>query len=297
MAFTLKGAIVAIVTPFLESGEIDWDSFDKLIDWHIDSKTDGIVVCGTTGETPTLTDEEDEAVIARAVEKIKGRIPVIAGSGSNCTQTAIRKTQKAKNLGADAALVVVPYYNKPTETGIYNHFSTVAQSVDIPIILYNVPSRTGTSILPETVIRLAKDFDNIVATKEASGDLSYFTQIIASAPKTFLVYSGDDFLASSANLLGAHGCISVVANIIPAEFQQLMKVSLQGDAIATRKSFYKYKKLMELCFVESNPIPVKTALAEMGFIKEFYRQPLCKITPENRQLLLNEMKNLKLIEK
>lgn len=295
MAFTLKGAIVAIVTPFLDSGELDWDSFDKLIDFHIDNKTDGIVVCGTTGETPTLTDEEDEALVARAVHRIGGRIPLIAGSGSNCTRTAVAKTQKAKELGADAALVVVPYYNKPTDAGIYQHFKTVAQAVDIPIILYNVPSRTGAHILPETAVRLATDFDNIVGIKEASGVLSCITHIIDSAPKGFLVYSGDDFIACSANLLGADGCISVVANIIPAEFRQLMKVSLHGDVAATRELFYKYQKLIELCFVESNPIPVKTALAEMGLIKEIFRLPLCSMVDKNRQLLLNEMRNLKMI--
>ncbi len=295
MAFTLKGAIVAIVTPFLDSGELDWDSFDKLIDFHIVNKTSGIVVCGTTGETPTLTDEEDEALIARAVDRVAGRIPIIAGSGSNCTRTAVAKTQKAKELGADAALVVVPYYNKPTDAGIYQHFKTLAQAVDIPIILYNVPSRTGASILPETVVRLANDFDNIVGIKEASGILACITQIISKAPKGFLVYSGDDFLACSANLLGADGCISVVANIIPAQFHQLMKVSLQGDVAASQELFYKYQKLIDLCFVESNPIPVKTALAEMGLLKEVFRQPLCGMEDENRQLLLNEMRSLKII--
>ncbi len=295
MAFTLKGAIVAIVTPFLDSGELDWVSFDKLIDFHIVNKTDGIVVCGTTGETPTLTDAEDEALIAHAVDRVASRIPVIAGSGSNCTRTAVTKTQKAKELGADAALVVVPYYNKPTDAGIYNHFKTVAQEVDLPIILYNVPSRTGASILPETAVKLAIDFDNIVGIKEASGVLSCITQIISLAPKGFLVYSGDDFLACTANLLGADGCISVVANIIPAHFHQLMKVSLQGDVAATKDLFYKYQKLIDLCFIESNPIPVKTALAEMGLLKEVFRQPLCGMVDKNKQLLLKEMRNLKII--
>ncbi|WP_066629458.1 4-hydroxy-tetrahydrodipicolinate synthase [Labilibacter marinus] len=295
MAFTLKGSIVAIVTPFLESGEIDWNSFDKLIDFHLENKTDGIVVCGTTGETPTLSNEEDEALVARAVERIAGKITVIAGSGSNCTQTAIEKTKKAKELGADAALVVVPYYNKPTQKGIYGHFKAVAEAVDIPIVLYNVPSRTGAGLTPETVIRLAKDFENIVAVKEAAGILSYFTEIIADAPEGFLVYSGDDFLSASANLLGADGCISVIANIIPEDFHLLMKYSLAGDAKATRELFYKYQRIMDLCFVESNPIPVKTALAEMGLIKEEFRQPLCTMVDDNKKMLLDEMKNLKLI--
>ncbi len=295
MAFTLKGSIVALVTPFLESGEIDWDAFDKIIDFHLNNNTDGIVVCGTTGETPTLSDEEDEALIARAVELIKGKIPVIAGSGSNCTLTAIEKTQKAKELGADAALVVVPYYNKPTQKGIYSHFKAVAEAVDIPVILYNVPSRTGAGLEPATVIQLANDFENIVAVKEAAGVMSYITEILAGVPEDFLVYSGDDFLSCSANLLGAHGCISVVANIIPKDFHVLMEASQNGDVKTTRELFYKYQKLMDLCFVESNPIPVKTALAEMGFMLEVFRAPLCEMLEENRQNLVNELKALSVI--
>lgn len=295
MTFTLKGSIVAIVTPFLETGEIDWVAFDKLIDFHLDNKTDGIVVCGTTGETPTLTDEEDEALIARAVEKINGKIPVIAGSGSNSTLTAIEKTQKAKDLGADAALVVVPYYNKPTQKGIYNHFKAVTEAVDIPIILYNVPSRTGAGLTPDTVVQLAKDFKGIVAVKEAAGIMSHFTDIIANAPKEFLVYSGDDFLACSANFLGADGCISVIANIIPNDFSDMMKASLEGKVDVTQKIFYTYHKLMDLCFIESNPIPAKTALAQMGLIKEVFRLPLCSMEDENKSLLLKELKLLKII--
>ncbi len=295
MAFTLKGSIVALVTPFLESGEIDWDAFDKIIEFHLNNNTDGIVVCGTTGETPTLSDEEDEALVARAVELIKGKIPVIAGSGSNCTLTAIEKSQKAKELGADAALVVVPYYNKPTQKGIYSHFKAVAEAVDIPIVLYNVPSRTGAGLEPETVIQLANDFDNIVAVKEAAGIMSYFTDILANAPKDFLVYSGDDFLSCSANLLGAHGCISVVANIIPQDFSKLMDASQKGDVKVTRDLFYKYQKLMDLCFIESNPIPIKTALAEMGMMQETFRAPLCTMVEDNKQKLVDELKALSII--
>ncbi len=295
MAFTLKGSIVALVTPFLESGEIDWDSFDKLIEFHLNNNTNGLVVCGTTGETPTLTDEEDEALVARAVELVKGRIPIIAGSGSNCTKTAIEKTARAKELGADAVLVVVPYYNKPTQKGIYNHFKAVAEAVDIPIVLYNVPSRTGTGLKVETIIKLAKDFKNIVAVKEASGDMACFAQIISQMPEDFLVYSGDDFLSNSANLIGASGCISVVANIIPKDFALLMKDSIDGRAKDSAKLFYKYMKLMDLCFVESNPIPVKAALAEMGFMKEIYRAPLCPMLEENKHSLITELKNLNII--
>ncbi len=295
MAFTLKGSIVAIITPFTETGEIDWDAFDKLIDFHLNNGTDGIVVCGTTGETPTLTDEEDEALVERAVKRINGKIPVIAGSGSNSTQTAIDKTNKAKELGADAALVVVPYYNKPTQKGIYEHFKSVAEATDIPIILYNVPSRTGAGLTPETVVQLAKDFDSIVGVKEAAGVMSYFTEIIANAPEDFLVYSGDDFLSSAANLLGADGCISVIANLVPADFHRLMEVSMKGDVAESRRLFYKYQKIMDLCFIESNPIPVKTALAEMGFVNEVFRQPLCTMEEDNKKQLLDELKSLELI--
>ncbi len=295
MKFALKGSIVAIVTPFFEDGSIDWKSYDKLIEFHLQNGTNGIVVCGTTSETPTLTDEEDEALVKRAVELINGKIKIIAGSGSNSTQTAIEKTQKAKELGADAALVVVPYYNKPTQKGIYNHFKAVAEAVDLPIVLYNVPSRTGAGLTPETVCRLANDFENIVGVKEAAGDLSYFSQIIANTPNEFLVYSGDDFLATSANYLGADGCISVLANIIPADFAVLMRYSMAGETKKANPLFYKYQKLMDLLFVESNPIPVKAALAAMGYLQENYRGPLCIMEEDNKAHLLEEMKKVGLL--
>ncbi|WP_068474979.1 4-hydroxy-tetrahydrodipicolinate synthase [Saccharicrinis aurantiacus] len=295
MNFSLKGSIVAIVTPFLADGSIDWDAYDKLVEFHLKNGTDGIVVCGTTSETPTLTDAEDEALIKRAVELINGRIPIIAGTGSNSTDTAVEKTQKAKDLGADAALVVVPYYNKPTQKGIYNHFQAVATNVDLPIVLYNVPSRTGAGLSPDTVAKLANDFDNIVGIKEAAGDLSYFTQIIANTAEDFIVYSGDDFLSTSANYAGADGCISVVANIIPNEFAQLMQLSMEGNVKEANKIFYKYQNLMDLLFIESNPIPVKAALAEMGLLKETYRQPLCEMDANNKELLVAEMKKVGLL--
>ncbi len=295
MKFALKGSIVAIVTPFFEDGSIDWNSYDKLIEFHLQNGTDGIVVCGTTSETPTLTDDEDEALVKRAVELIGGKMPIIAGTGSNATQTAIEKTQKAKELGADAALVVVPYYNKPTQKGIYQHFKAVAEGVDFPIVLYNVPSRTGAGLTPETVCQLANDFGNIVGVKEAAGNLSYFSQIIANSPDDFLVYSGDDFLATSANYLGADGCISVLANIIPGEFAKLMQYSMAGDTKNANPIFYKYQGLMDLLFIESNPIPVKAALNAMGHIEEYYRGPLCTMDDENKQILLAEMSKVGLL--
>jgi len=293
--FNLKGSIVAIVTPFKANGEIDADAFDQLIDWHLISGTDGIVVCGTTGETPTLSGEEDAFLIERAVKRVDGRIPVIAGTGSNSTSECIKYTRKAEALGVDAVLVVGPYYNKPTEKGMYQHFATVAEAVEVPIILYNVPSRTGSAISVTNTIKLVNTYHNIVAIKEASGDLALFTELVAQRPVGFKIYSGDDFLAASANVLGADGCISVIANVIPKEFKQLMSVSLEGDVQLLNQLFYKYRKLMDLMFIESNPIPVKTALAEMNKIEEVFRSPMCSMEESNKELLLNELRKLKII--
>ncbi|MCU4175985.1 4-hydroxy-tetrahydrodipicolinate synthase [Carboxylicivirga sp. N1Y90] len=293
--FDLQGSIVAIVTPFLENGDIDVDAFDALIDFHLNNDTDGIVVCGTTGETPALTGDEDAFLIERAVKRVNGRIPVIAGTGSNSTQECIKYSRKAEAIGVDAVLVVGPYYNKPTEKGMYMHFATVAEAIDVPIVLYNVPSRTGSRISVGVAIRLANDFENIVAIKEASGDMTLFAELIALRPAGFKVYSGDDFLAASANVLGADGCISVIANVIPKEFAQLMKYSLNAQVKEMNAIFYKYLRLMDLMFIESNPIPVKTTLALMGKVGEVFRSPMCGMEEANKALLLNELKKLEII--
>lgn len=293
----LRGSIVAITTPFKENGEIDLQAFDALVEWHIAQGTDGLVVCGTTGETPTLSEEEDAMMMERAVMVVKGRIPVIAGSGSNSTQDCIKYSQTAENAGVDALLVVAPYYNKPTRKGLYQHFSSVAKAVKIPVILYNVPGRTGSCIAYDLAIQLANDHKNIIAIKEAGGNFEVFVNLIANRPEGFKVYSGDDFLATAANLLGADGCISVVANVIPKDFHDLMAVSLAGNVEASRQLFYKYKRLMDMMFVESNPIPVKTALAAMGKIKETFRLPLCSMEDKNKEALLAEMKKIGLLLK
>ncbi len=293
--FDLKGSIVAIVTPFTNNGEIDVDAFDRLIDWHLENGTNGLVVCGTTGETPALTGDEDAFLIERAVKRVAGRIPVIAGTGSNSTQECIRYSRKAEAIGVDAVLVVGPYYNKPTEKGMYMHFANVAEAIDVPIILYNVPSRTGSKISVDNAIKLANAYEHIVAIKEASGDIALFTDLVARRPEGFSIYSGDDFLASSANFLGADGCISVIANAIPAEFSQLMRASLNGEVSAANEIFYKYRELMDLMFIESNPIPVKTALAEMGKIEEVFRLPMCSMEDNNKQLLIDELRKLNII--
>jgi 4-hydroxy-tetrahydrodipicolinate synthase len=295
MKFDLKGSIVAIVTPFKANGEIDVDAFDQLIEWHIEQGTNGIVVCGTTGETPALTGDEDAFLIERTVKKVAGRVPVIAGTGSNSTHECIKYTRKAEAIGVDAVLVVSPYYNKPTEKGMYMHFAAVAEAVEVPIILYNVPGRTGSKISVANSIKLANAYDNIVGIKEASGDLALFTELIAQRPDDFKIYSGDDFLASSANLLGADGCISVIANVIPNDFSRLMASSLTGNVAETNVLFYKYRRLMDLMFIESNPIPVKTAVAEMGMIQEVFRSPMCSLEESNKILLLDELRKLEVI--
>lgn len=291
----LQGSIVAIVTPFKNTGEIDLDAFDELIEFHISSGTDGIVVCGTTGETPTLSDAEDAQMIERCVKKVNGRVPVIAGTGSNSTADSIKYSKKAVELGADALLVVAPYYNKPSRRGIYKHFSQVAKNVDAPIILYNVPGRTGCAIEPQTAVELAKNHANIVAIKEAGGDMNVFAELLATRPKGFKVFSGDDFLSFSANGMGADGCISVVANLIPSDFHKMMKASIDDDLQTARDLFFKYRPLMELMFLESNPLPVKTALALMGRVNEVFRSPLCAMEDENREQLKIELKKLKLL--
>jgi 4-hydroxy-tetrahydrodipicolinate synthase len=291
----LQGSIVAIVTPFKDTGEIDLETFDDLIEFHISNGTDGIVVCGTTGETPTLSDAEDAQMIERCVKKVNGRIPVIAGTGSNSTSDCIKYSKKAAELGADALLIVSPYYNKPSRRGIYKHFSQVAKNVDAPIILYNVPGRTGSVIEPGTAIELATNHKNIIGIKEAGGDMKVFAELLANRPEGFKVYSGDDFLSFSANCMGADGCISVVANLIPADFHKMMKASIDGDLKTARSLFFKYRTLMELMFLESNPLPVKTALALMGKVSEVFRAPLCEMEDENREQLKIELKKLKIL--
>ena len=291
----LRGSIVAIVTPFKDNGEIDLQAFDALLEWHIAQGSNGLVVCGTTGETPTLSEDEDAMMMESAVKIVKGRVPVIAGTGSNSTKDCIKYSKRAKNAGVDGLLVVAPYYNKPSRKGLHLHFTSVAQAIDIPIILYNVPSRTGSTITPDLAIQLAKENKNIIAIKEAGGKIEVFVELLANRPQGFKVYSGDDFLSTMANWLGADGCVSVIANVIPHEFSQLMNASINGDVATAREIFYKYQNIINLMFVESNPIPVKTALAAMGKITETFRAPLCPMEEDTKALLLNEMQRLNLI--
>jgi 4-hydroxy-tetrahydrodipicolinate synthase len=268
-----KGAYVAIVTPFNE-GQIDERELRGLIEFQIGGGTHGIVPCGTTGESATLNHEEHHRVVELTIETVAGRVPVVAGSGSNSTSESIELTRHAKQAGADGVLMITPYYNKPSQEGLYQHFKAVAEAVDIPIILYNVPSRTGVNMLPETVARCAR-IPNIVAIKEATGDLNQISEVIRLCPAEFTVLSGDDFTSLATLAIGGRGVISVTSNVAPAEMAAMMEAGLAGDFAKGRQLHYKLLPLMKAMFYDTNPVPAKSALALMGRITAANpRQPL-----------------------
>ena len=268
-----EGSFVAIVTPF-KNGKVDTKALKGLIEFHIENDTNGIVPCGTTGESATLNHEEHEEVIRITVETCEGKIPVLAGTGSNSTQEAIDLTGSAQNLGADGALLITPYYNKPTQEGLYQHFELVAKETKLPIVLYNVPSRTSVNMEPATVARLSK-IENIVGIKEASGNLVQVSEIIQSCGPDFEVISGEDALTWPILALGGKGVISVTANLVPEKFSRLCSAALAGDMETARSVHYELMKLNDIMFIETNPIPVKAALAIMGRIDNEFRAPLC----------------------
>lgn len=282
-----KGSIVALVTPHKKDGTIDEAKFRELLEYHIKNGTHGILPCGTTGEAATFSHGEQERLMAIAVETVNKRVPVIVGAGSNCTDEALSLTKAAKRAKADGALLITPYYNKPTPEGMYRHYEAVASKVDIPIVIYNVPSRTGISITPETVARLAK-MDNITAIKEASGSLEQVTNIMALCDITVL--SGDDGLTVPMMALGATGVISVAANIIPNKMAQMVEACLKKDFDAAKKMHIKLFKLFKALFIETNPIPVKTAMGYMGLLEPHWRLPLCPMRPENEEKLTAVLK-------
>lgn len=270
--------MVALVTPMHENESVDYEALANLVEFHIKSKTKAIVVVGTTGESATLIFEEHCAVVRFVVEKAAGRIPVIAGTGANATQEAIELTQCAKDAGADACLLVTPYYNKPTQEGLYLHYKKIAESVDIPQILYNVPGRTACDMLPETIVRLAK-IKNIIGVKEATGDLSRLTKIQTLLEgQPFDLYTGDDATAVEFMLLGGHGSISVTANVVPQALSEAYELALQGDAAAARAKDLPLQGLHDKLFVEANPIPVKWVMKEMGLIGPAIRLPLTPLS-------------------
>ena len=275
----IQGSIVALVTPMFADGEIDWSSLDELIEWHIHSGTNAIVAVGTTGESPTLSVDEHLRVVERTIAKVGGRIPVIAGTGANSTREAIELTEAARVLGADASLQVVPYYNKPTQEGLYRHFRTIAESVDLPIILYNVPARTVADLLPATVERLA-EVKNIVGIKEATGDLTRGKEVLQRCPDDFYVYSGDDVTAAELMLMGARGDISVTANLVPDRMRALCDAALALQVDETRALDAVLQPLHRALFVEPNPIPIKWALAETGLVGHGIRLPLTPLSED-----------------
>ncbi len=290
----IKGAIVAIVTPFRD-GKVDEKALADLIEFQISNGTDGIVPCGTTGESATLSYEEHEFVVEFTVKHVKGRVPVIAGTGSNSTHEAIELTKHAKKVGADAALIITPYYNKPTQEGMYRHFKAIAEEVDIPIILYNVPGRTGVNLLPETVARLSK-IRNIIGIKEASGSLQQISDIIRLTGNDFTVLSGDDFIVLPLLAVGGKGVISVVSNVAPADMAELCDAFFAGDLKKARDLHYKLLPLCHAMFIETNPIPVKTSLGLMGKINPELRLPLCSMSEANLNKLKQIMKDYGLIK-
>jgi len=288
-----SGAIVAIVTPF-KNGEVDEERYRELIEFQIENGTDGIVPCGTTGESATLSHEEHDRVIEICIETVKKRVPVIAGTGSNSTREAIRLTKHAYEAGADAALMVTPYYNRPTPEGQYQHYKAVAEEVPIPIFPYNVPSRTGTNMLPETLARLS-EISNIVGVKEATADLKQISKVIDLCRDDFIVLSGDDFTVLPILEVGGKGVISVISNVAPADMAGMVDAYNAGDKKKARELHYKMRPLMDALFIETNPIPSKAALYLMGKIDYEVRLPLWKMSDANFERLKKVLQDYGLI--
>ncbi len=286
-----KGAGVAIVTPFHEDGSVNYEKFSQMIEEQIAGGTDAIIVCGTTGEASTLTHEEHLAVIGHCVKTVKGRIPVVAGTGSNCTKTAVYLSTEAEKLGVDGLLLVTPYYNKATQNGLFAHFKTVADAVKLPIILYNVPGRTGCCIQPQTIVRLCCEVPNIVGVKEASGDISQITRLMALAGGKVDLYSGDDNQIVPLMALGGIGVISVLSNIAPRQTHDICQKFLDGDVEGSRKEQLRAIELIDALFCEVNPIPVKTAMNLMGKEVGPLHMPLTPMEPQNVERLKKAMEN------
>ncbi|WP_290867957.1 4-hydroxy-tetrahydrodipicolinate synthase [Aquabacterium sp.] len=278
------GSIVALVTPLFEDGSVDYDSLRKLIDWHIAEGTNCIGVVGTTGESPTVSVEEHREIIRVAVEQAAGRVPIMAGAGANSTREAIELSEYAKKVGADCTLQVVPYYNKPTQEGIYQHFKAIVEAVDIPVVLYNVPGRTVADMTPETALRLAQ-LPGVIGIKEATGNIDRAAWLIKQAPKGFSVYSGDDPTAFALMLLGGHGNISVTANVAPRDMAELCKAAMAQDAARAIALHMKLLPLHKQLFCEPNPIPVKWAMARMGKVGGTLRLPLTPLSPASEPLV------------
>lgn len=285
------GAGVAIVTPFKDNGEVDYEKFAEMVEYQIENGTDAIIVCGTTGESSTLTHEEHLEMIRYCVEKVNGRIPVIAGTGSNCTETAVYLSTEAEKYGVDGLLVVTPYYNKATQKGLYQHFKAVADSVKVPVILYNVPSRTGCNIAPETVVKLCTEVENIVGVKEASGNLSQIVKLMSLADGKVDLYSGNDDQITPLLALGGKGVISVLSNVAPRQTHEICAKFFAGDVAGSCVEQLRAIPLCNALFCEVNPIPVKKALNLQGRGAAILRMPLCEMEEENAVKLEKAMKD------
>ncbi|PPE66175.1 4-hydroxy-tetrahydrodipicolinate synthase [Caldimonas caldifontis] len=290
----ITGSIVALVTPMHEDGSVDHDGLRKLIDWHIAEGTDCIGVVGTTGESPTVTVEEQAEIIRIAVQHAKGRVPIMAGAGANSTREAIELSKFAKQAGADCTLQVVPYYNKPTQEGIYRHFKAIAEAVDIPMVLYNVPGRTVADMQHETVLRLAQ-VPGIIGIKEATGNIDRAAWLIRQAPKGFAIYSGDDPTAVALMLLGGHGNVSVTANVAPRAMHELCAAAIAGDARRAAEIHMRLLPLHKQLFVEPNPIPVKWALQRMGIVGGALRLPLTPLGEASQRAVEQALREAGLI--
>ena len=290
----IRGSMVALATPMHPNGDLDWEALDRVVDMHLENGTDSIVAVGTSGESATLDYDEHLEVVKRVVERVAGRIPVIAGTGANSTREAIEMTRGAKEAGADACLLVTPYYNKPTQEGLVLHYTAVAETVDIPQILYNVPGRTACDMQPETVVRLSA-VKNIVGIKEATGDIDRARFLVENTPDDFAIYSGDDGTAIELILAGGQGNISVTANIAPAQMSELCRLGLEGKADEARALQAKLMPLHSAMFTESNPIPVKWAMHELGWCDTGIRLPLTPLSANLRASLVDVLKQSELL--
>ena len=288
MESRFRGVHTALITPFTDIGTVDYIALERLIDFQIESGIDGLVPCGTTGESPTLSHEEHDRVIKQTIKLARGRVPVIAGTGSNATTEAIRLSQHAEDAGADAVLLVNPYYNKPTQKGLYLHFRAIADSVNIPCILYNIKGRTGVNLETQTLERLMSDCGNIIAVKEASGDLGQMRDVIGRRREGFSVLSGDDNLALDLIGMGGDGVISVASNLFPHEMAEMVHAALDGRMEEAERLNSWFSAFFKACFIETNPIPIKTAMASQGWCREIFRLPLCQLeSEEHRSQLLS----------
>ena len=291
------GMGIALITPFKKDGSVDFDALERLVEYQIENGTDYLVILGTTAETPTLTEEEKDEIARVVIAKTNKRLPIVMGIGGNNTRTVVEKIKSTDLSQVDAVLSVVPYYNKPSQEGIYQHYKAIAQATSTPIVLYNVPGRTGVNMKAETILRLANEFPNIVGIKEASGNFAQIDEIIKNKPNHFMVISGDDVITFPLITLGAVGVISVIGNAFPREFSRMVRLAMRGDLAGAREIHYRFTELMELLFVDGNPAGVKSMLSMMGFIENELRLPLVPTTLKTTERMRQILDQIRLLEK